>query len=59
MPALREVDGGEQLKIAYTPTDSSRLNRIEVQFTALRYFAFDGIDRTKGLREVVNRTNVA
>ncbi|OKI43389.1 hypothetical protein A6A29_08640 [Streptomyces sp. TSRI0281] len=59
MPARRDADGGEQLKIAYAPTGSSRLNRIEVQFTALRSFAFDAIDRTKGLREVVNRTNVA
>ncbi|MEV6250622.1 IS630 family transposase [Streptomyces sp. NPDC051742] len=29
---------------AYTPTDSSWLNRIEAQFTALRYFALDGTD---------------
>nr|WP_242436005.1 hypothetical protein [Streptomyces sp. Root369] len=30
--------------LAYTPTNSSRLNRIEAQFTALRYFALDGTD---------------
>jgi len=30
--------------IAYTPTNSSWLNRIEAQFTALRYFALDGTD---------------
>ncbi len=29
---------------AYPPTNSSWLNRIEAQFTALRYFAFDGTD---------------
>lgn len=29
----------EPLEIAYTPTNSSWLNRIEAQFTALRYFA--------------------
>ena len=29
---------------AYTPTNSSWLNRIEAQFTALRYFALDGTD---------------
>jgi transposase len=29
-------------EIAYTPTNSSWLNRIEAQFTALRYFALDG-----------------
>ena len=30
--------------IAYTPTNSSWLNRIEAQFTALRYLALDGTD---------------
>jgi len=33
-------------EIAYTPTNSSWLNRIEAQFTALRYFALDGTDHT-------------
>jgi len=32
------------VEIAYTPTNSSCLNRIEAQFTALRYFALDGTD---------------
>lgn len=32
------------VEFAYTPTNSSWLNRIEAQFTALRYFALDGID---------------
>ncbi len=31
-------------EIVYTPTNSSWLNRIEAQFTALRYFALDGTD---------------
>jgi transposase len=31
-------------EIAYTPTNSSWLNRIEAHFTALRYFALDGTD---------------
>jgi transposase len=31
-------------EIAYTPTNSSWLNRIEAQFTALRYSALDGTD---------------
>ena len=31
-------------EIAYTPTNSSWLNRIQAQFTALRYFALDGTD---------------
>ncbi|GAB2838656.1 hypothetical protein GCM10027074_01220 [Streptomyces deserti] len=29
------------------PTNSSWLNRIEAQFTALRYFALDGTDHTR------------
>jgi transposase len=32
------------IEIAYTPTNSSWLNRVEAQFTALRYFALDGTD---------------
>ena len=32
------------VEIAYTPTNSSWLNRIEAQFTGLRYFALDGTD---------------
>jgi transposase len=32
------------VEIAYTPTNSSWLNRIETQFTALRYFTLDGTD---------------
>jgi transposase len=31
-------------EIAHTPTNSSWLNRVEAQFTALRYFALDGTD---------------
>lgn len=30
------------VEIAYTPTNSSWLNRIEAQFTALRYCTLDG-----------------
>ncbi|MFL6053960.1 MAG: IS630 family transposase [Actinoallomurus sp.] len=32
------------VELAYTPTNSSWLNRIEAQFTALRYFALSGTD---------------
>ncbi|MEV7318042.1 IS630 family transposase [Streptomyces microflavus] len=32
------------VEMAYTPTNSSWLNRIEAQFTALRYFTLDGTD---------------
>jgi transposase len=31
-------------EIAYTPANASWLNRIQAQFTALRYFALDGTD---------------
>jgi transposase len=34
------------VELAYTPTYSSWLNRIEAQFTALRYFTLDGTDHT-------------
>jgi transposase len=32
------------VEMAYTPSNASWLNRIEAQFTALRYFALDGTD---------------
>ncbi|GAB2733416.1 transposase [Streptomyces bullii] len=32
------------VELAYMPTNSSWLNRIEAQFTALRYFVLDGTD---------------
>ena len=32
------------VELAYTPTNASWLNRIEPQFTALRYFTLDGTD---------------
>jgi hypothetical protein len=44
MPAGRHLGGRHHVAIAYTPTNSSWLNRIEVQFTALRYFTPDGTD---------------
>jgi transposase len=41
-----EWAAANNVEIAYTPTNSSWLNRIEAQFTALRYFALDGTDHT-------------
>ena len=32
------------VELAYAPTNASHLNRIEAQFTALRYFTLDGTD---------------
>jgi hypothetical protein len=37
------VGDGNNAEFAYTPANAS-LNRIEAQFTALRYFALDGTD---------------
>jgi len=39
---LSNPDDDDEGQIAYTPTNSSWLNHIEAQFTALRYFALDG-----------------
>src|SRR5690348_15038530 len=45
------------VEIAYTPTNASWLNRIEAQFTALRYFALDGTDHAshKEQRSMIRR----
>jgi transposase len=43
-PRVGKWAAANNVEIAYTPTNSSWLNRIEAQFTALRYFALDGTD---------------
>ncbi|MER7008584.1 IS630 family transposase [Dactylosporangium sp. NPDC000555] len=43
-PHLTTRAAANNVEIAYTPTNSSWLNRIEAQFTALRYFTLDGTD---------------
>jgi transposase len=43
------------VEIAYTPTNSSWLNRIEAQFTALRYFALDGTDHASHKEQNMTR----
>ncbi|MET7970949.1 hypothetical protein [Micromonospora sp. NPDC005305] len=40
-------------EFAYTPTNSSWLNRVEAQFTALRYFALDGTDHASHTEQAV------
>jgi len=40
----REWAAVNNVELAYTPTYSSWLNRIEAQFQALRYFSLDGTD---------------
>jgi transposase len=43
-PRVGAWAAGNNAEIAYTPENASWLNRIEAQFTALRYFALDGTD---------------
>lgn len=44
MAAVLERLQSIRVELAYTPTSSSWLNRIEAQFTALRHFTLDGTD---------------
>ncbi len=39
-----EWAAANNVELAYVPTNASWLNRIECQFTALRYFTLDGTD---------------
>lgn len=41
---VREWAEANNVELAYVPFYASWLNRIEAQFTALRYFALDGTD---------------
>lgn len=43
-PRVGEWAEANNVELAYVPTNASWLNRIEAQFTALRYFALDGTD---------------
>lgn len=43
----RPVDHGLPFSTSSLPTNASWLNRIECQFTALRYFTLDGTARTR------------
>jgi transposase len=43
-PRVAQWAAANNVELAYTPTYSSWLNRIEAQFQALRYFALDGTD---------------
>jgi transposase len=43
-PRVGEWAAANNVELAYTPTNASWLNRIEAQFTALRYFTLDGTD---------------
>ena len=43
-PRVGEWAAANNVELAYTPFYASWLNRIEAQFTALRYFALDGTD---------------
>lgn len=43
-PRVGDWATAHNVELAYTPTNASHLNRIEAQFTALRYFTLDGTD---------------
>ena len=43
-PRVGEWAAANNVELAYVPFNASWLNRIEAQFTALRYFALDGTD---------------
>jgi transposase len=43
-PRVGDWAATNNVELAYTPTNASWLNRIEAQFTALRYFTLDGTD---------------
>ena len=43
-PRVGQWAQANNVELAYVPTNASRLNRIEAQFTALRSFAVDGTD---------------
>ena len=42
--AVEEWAKANNVELAYTPNYASWLNRVEAQFTALRYFCLDGTD---------------
>jgi transposase len=43
-PRVGDWAAANNVELAYVPTNASWMNRIEAQFTALRYFALDGTD---------------
>ena len=43
-PRVGDWAAANNVELAYTPFYASWLNRIEAQFTALRYFTLDGTD---------------
>ena len=43
-PRVGQWAAANNVELAYVPTNASWLNRIEAQFTALRYFTLDGTD---------------
>lgn len=46
-----EYATANNIELAYAPTNASWLNRIEPQFTALRYFALDGTDHQSHIEQ--------
>jgi transposase len=55
-----EWAAANNVELAYVPTNASFLNRIECQFTALRYFTLDGTDhRSHGEQNSMIRRYIA
>jgi transposase len=50
-PRVAGWAAANNVELAYTPTNASWLNRIEAQFTALRYFALDGTDHASHIEQ--------
>ena len=51
-PRVGDWADANNVELAYIPTNTSWLNRIEAQFQALRYFALDGTDHRSHQRRV-------
>jgi hypothetical protein len=50
-PRVGDRAAASNVEMAYVPTYASWLNRIEPQFTALRYFTLDGTDHPSHLEQ--------
>jgi hypothetical protein len=50
-PRVAGWAAANNVELAYSPTNASWLNRIEAQFTALRYFALNGTDHASHMEQ--------
>ena len=59
-PRVGQWAQANNVELAYVPTNASWLNRIEAQFTALRYFTVDGTDHSSHAEQAsMIRRNIA